>query len=134
MKPIAACAATRAAKYLIVLTGSLLFTACGCNLVGCADGLRVRLDTLPTGAFQVELLVGGVVQPAPIEATCGGTSTCYQEVQFRNFNTDNVSVRVTTANGTRVTPFAKVVYTRSYPNGRGCGPTCRYATVTALVP
>ena len=124
----------RVGALLLLATGMFALQGCGCNLVGCVDGLRVHLASMPVGSFQVELLVAGVVQSAPVEATCTGAVACYQDIQFRNFDTDHVSVRVTTSGGTRLTEFAKVNFSKSYPNGRGCTPTCRNATVTALIP
>lgn len=116
--------------------GALAFQGCstGCSLVGCVSGLRVHLAALPTGAFQVAVLVDGVVQDAPAEATCAGTTVCYQDILFTTTASERVSVRVTTATGSRVTEIANITYAKSRPNGSGCDPECRNATVTAQLP
>jgi hypothetical protein len=111
-----------------------LLAACGCNLVGCAPGLQVHLRSLPVGAFRIELLVAGVVQPAPTSATCTGETECPQDFYFAAVDTDQLAIRVTTTAGTRVTDRPPVSYTTSYPNGRGCDPVCRRAVVIAELP
>lgn len=122
------------ASTVVLVMVSLALSGCGCNLVGCADGLRVHLTSLPAVPVQVELLVAGIVQAAPLNATCSESTQCYQDIYFQTAATDRVSVRVTTSAGTRLTEFAKVVYAKSFPNGKGCSPTCLKATVTAIVP
>jgi len=114
--------------------GLLAISGCGCNLIGCADGLRVQLATMPVGAFQVELLVSGAVQPAPAEATCDGVKPCFQTITFQTRARDNVSVRVSTASGERVTNLPRISYDASRPNGKGCDPVCYNASVTVPIP
>jgi hypothetical protein len=45
-----------------------------------------------------------------------------------------VTVRVTTAAGTRVQEFTGVDYEPQYPNGRSCGAACEQAIVTVQLP
>lgn len=111
----------------------LSLQACGCTVIGCNDGLLVRLSTQPTGPFQVELLVAGALQPAPPEATCIVATGCITGILFRTVATDLVVVRVTTSVGTRDTAYPRLQYITSSPNGKGCGPTCRSVTVTANI-
>ncbi len=114
----------------------LALNACnyGCTLIGCADGLRVNLASMPVGAFQVELFVDGVLQPAPPEATCDGVTQCSQSITFQTRATNKVSVHVTTVAGTRITNLAPVSYAKSQPNGKGCDPTCYNAAATVPLP
>jgi len=108
--------------------------ACGCNLVGCADGLLVQLPTQLNAPYRVELLVAGELQPAPAEATCSEGAPCYRDIMFRAYPTERVVVRVTTPLGTRDTAIPQIRYSTSRPNGRGCEPTCRNASVRADIP
>ena len=112
----------------------LALQGCGCNLVGCEDGLNVHLASLPAGAFQVELLVDGVAMPGPSAAVCAGTATCYQDIWFYQQKPQSGSVRVTTASGTRLTHFSNIKYEEGFPNGRRCGAACSNARVTAQLP
>lgn len=114
--------------------GLLTISGCGCSLIGCADGLRVQLAAMPAGAFQVELLVSGVVQPAPPEATCDGASTCFQTINFQTRASDNVGVRVSTTAGVLMVNLPRITYETSRPNGKGCEPTCYNASVTVPIP
>jgi hypothetical protein len=102
-----------------------------CTLIGCADPLAVHLSATPVGPFQVTLLVDGVVQA---EVTCPGVTNCRDVVFFQIAPTDRVSVRVTTATGTRVTDFAKITYTHRRVNGPDCPPDCLNAAITVQVP
>ena len=108
--------------------------ACGCNLVGCYDGLLVDFADRPAGLYRLELFVAAVLQPAPPAATCTEAKGCFSGIVFRTHATDNLVLRVTTAVGARETVFQRIAYTTASPNGKGCGPTCRSATVTVKAP
>lgn len=125
------CGRLHAALGLMITLG---LQACGCNVVGCYDGLLVQLQPRPTGPYRVELLVDGVSQPAPPEATCTEVTGCFSGIVFRTRATDRVVVRVTTLAGTRDTAYPRLQYATQRPNGRGCDPTCHNATVTADLP
>ena len=121
-------------RLLSLIVSTVGASSCGCDLVGCVDGLTVHLKSLPAGAFQVELLVGGTVQPGSPAATCDGIRACNQDIYFSTSPTDQVSVRVTTTAGARTTTYPRIDYTTSRPNGRYCDPACHNATVVADVP
>jgi hypothetical protein len=116
------------------VVAALSLQACGCNLVGCYDGLLVDFADRPAGPYRIELFVGGVPQVAPPEATCTEAKGCYSGIVFRTQATDNLVLRVTTDVGVRETVFPHLTYTTASPNGKGCGPTCRSATVTVKAP
>ena len=102
--------------------------------MGCAfPGLSVRLTSLPTEPYRVELLVPGAEEPS-YAYECDGGSGCRQHITFPELFPLRVWVRVTTAGSSLVTEFPNVDYAKSFPNGRSCGPTCVDATVTVEVP
>ena len=121
-------------RSLLVALGLGVLSGCGCNLVGCGfSGLNVRLTSLPTEPYRVELLVSGAQEPS-YAYECDGGSECLQHIRFPELLPERVRVRVTTAGGALVTEFPNVDYTKHFPNGRSCEPTCVEATVTARVP
>ena len=106
--------------------------------MGCAETSTVRLTSLPTEPYRVELLVllPGAQQPFDAHE-CDGGSSCRQEIFFTPLTPltlSHLSVRVTTVAGSVVTEVPNVDYVKTFPNGRSCGPTCLNATVTADVP
>ena len=107
-----------------------------CTLIGCGrDGLTVRLTSLPTGPYRVELLVPGTgPQRASYAYECDGGSSCRQEIVFPELFLSHVLVEVTTVAGSLVTEHPNVEYVETYPNGRDCPPPCLNATVTAEIP
>ena len=100
-----------------------------CTLIGCFDGLNVQFDRQPTGAYRVEAIVPGDATPHVVECASG---TC-GPVMFEGLMPERVTIRVTTAAGTRSQEFTPK-YEAQYPNGRRCGAACRNATVTMQLP
>ncbi|HEY7769399.1 hypothetical protein [Longimicrobium sp.] len=100
-----------------------------CTVIGCFDGLIVRFASQPTGAFRVEAIVPGEAAPHVFDCPSG---TCVP-VMFENVMASRVTIRVTTAAGTRSQEFTPK-YEAEYPNGRRCGAACRNATVTMQFP
>ena len=125
---------SRCVRSAVGTATALILQACGCNLVGCYDGLLVDFPSRPAGPYRVELFAAGVPQSAPPEATCADARGCYSGIVFRTHATDDLVLRVTTAIGVRDTAVPHVTYTTLAPNGRGCGPICRSAMVTAKAP
>lgn len=123
-------------RWRIVLCLGVLVSvqACGCDLVGCTDGLRVQLPAQLNAPYRVELLVAGERQLAPPEATCTDAAPCYHDIMFRTTPTERVVVRVTTPLGVRDTAIPRIKYSTSHPNGSRCEPTCRGATIRAEIP
>ena len=118
-----------------VIVAAVVMEGCsGCDLVGCVSGLRVRLASLPSTPFQIELLVDGAIQTAPPEATCNGDRVCFQDVVFDTQAADQVTIRVTTPSGVRTTQFAHITYSKFFPNGKRCGGECHSSDVTAQIP
>jgi hypothetical protein len=117
---------------LVQATAAVLLASCNpismsCTLIGCADGLAVQFSTAPTGAYRVEAWSESTTGPQVFE--CAAGETC-EPVLFREFRGRNVTVRVTTAAGTRTQEFTGVEYEKLYPNGRRCGAACEQASVT----
>ena len=112
-----------------------LFLGCSgplvCTEIGCDDGLVVRFDRTPTGAFRVEAQGDGADPPAVFE--CADTSRCPPSAFFPGLVAERVTVRVTTPEGTVAQQFTPK-YERQYPNGRSCGAACRQAHVTVRLP
>lgn len=117
-----------------------------CTLIGCADGLRVRLDppapqpyraqvTFPGGqtiAFQcVSGAVQGLSGPEVAIAVCEGAGfsvTCTRSPGY--CTTSPVTVEVTGSDGARRGAVLSPEYTASRPNGPDCEPTCTAGTAT----
>ena len=96
-----------------------------CTLIGCEDGLAVRFNRQPAGAFRVEAIVPS--HPTPYTIDCADVATCY--LFFTDLMEERVTLRVTTADGTFTQDFTPL-YEDRYPNGRRCGAACRQAVVT----
>ena len=118
----------------VLMLAAVFLNGCGCTAAGCVNGLTVKLQSLPSAPFKIELLIGGVLQPTPESASCTGSHQCSQEAGFSTTASDNVAVRVTSPLGVRTTEFGHITYSDQHPNGEGCGPSCRNATVTAQIP
>lgn len=117
---------------LLHATAALLLASCNpltqaCTLIGCENGLNVRFNTAPAGPYTVE--AWSELRIAPHVFECAAGQTC-GPVFFRAFQGHDVTVRVTTAAGTRTQSFTGVDYEPQYPNGRDCGAVCEQATVT----
>ncbi|MDE0395453.1 MAG: hypothetical protein OYK82_11805 [Gammaproteobacteria bacterium] len=116
------------------LSSCSIFGPGDCTLVDChPNGLTVRLTSLPTGPYSVELRVPGGEQPFHVYE-CDEVSSCDHHIHSPRLNLRQVSITVTTAAGSVVTDVPNVQYQRTWPNGRHCPPTCVHATVTAEVP
>ena len=100
-----------------------------CTLIGCFDGLSVRFDREPGGPFRVEAIVPGDATPRVVECTTGLCAPIW----FPDLMAERVTIRVTTAAGTRSQEFTPK-YEAEYPNGRRCGAACRNASVTMQLP
>lgn len=116
----------------VIAASTILLQACGCETYACINGVQVKLASTPAAPFNVELLVAGVVQPAPADATCEAGQQCVTKFFFMTSARNNVTVRVTTPNGVRSTEFATVPYRDDKQPG-GCA-TCRHADLTVLLP
>lgn len=101
--------------------------ALACTEIGCDNGLVVRFNTAPTGAYTVE--AWSELRIAPQVFECAAGQTC-PVVFFSGFAGQDVTVRVTTAAGVRTQTFDDVDYEPVYPNGRRCGAACEQAEVT----
>jgi hypothetical protein len=113
-------------------TTLLLLASCNpitqaCTLIGCDNGLAVRLSGTPAGPYRVE--AWSELRIAPQVFECAAGQTC-APVFFADFEGHDVTVRVTTAAGVRTQEFDGVEYETLYPNGRRCGGACEQATVT----
>ena len=115
------------------LSGCSIFEPEACTLVGCSEGLTVRLTSQPTEPYRIELFTPGAQQPFH-SYECDGGEGCSQGTHSSRLTVSQILVRVTTAAGSLFTEVPNVVYRKTYPNGRGCDPPCLSATVTAEVP
>ena len=122
-----------AALGLGVLSGCSIFGPEACTVVGCFNGLTVRLTSLPTEPYTVELRVPGAQEPI-YSYECDGGPSCEQVIHSPLETLSRISVKVTTDTGLLVTEVLDVDYVETWPNGRDCPPPCRNATVTAEVP
>ena len=98
-----------------------------CTLIGCNDGLNVTVNSALQQNISVTVKSGAQTLHT---FTCSPGQPC---VAFLDNQTpSNITVQVTTSAGTisrDYTPEYKV----SRPNGPGCDPECRQATVTVSV-
>jgi hypothetical protein len=126
------------ARRLFVVVLSTFICACSistmCTLLGCESGITVHLASLPAGPFRIEVRPAGG-QGAAYVFDCGGAQvTCQQDIFFADLISDHVFITVTAGGLSRDTEVTTVTYTSHRPNGPNCGPDCRTAIVTALVP
>ena len=71
----------------------------------------VQLDKVPTIGYTIELYVNGALQEADGGAVCTTLDACKgQYARYSVLPTRNVSVKVTTASGTRTTNFDQINY------------------------
>lgn len=124
-------AAGARASALLLLLG---LGGCGCDLVGCANGLRVQFTSAPSAPFSVELLSLSATEPAVDRVNCPQVNSCNADVYFFGTSVSQATIRVITTAGARDSKFTDIRYTKSYPNGRQCSPTCLNASVTAAIP
>ena len=103
-----------------------------CTLIGCMNGLIVQLSTQPTSPpYRVEITGSGFGAVHVYE--CTHPTNCSSMAIFEDYFPDVATVKVITTAGTTTTHVTPV-YKESQPNGRGCGPTCRQASVTVPFP
>lgn len=109
-----------------------LFGPRACTLIGCTDGISVRVAELPQSVYTVELLLpdGEVLSMECLRSAAG---VCASEVFFDGITPPELAVRLTTASGTRTETF-RPTYVSHQPNGPGCSPICRQATITMALP
>jgi hypothetical protein len=120
--------------HMLRASAALLLAGCNplglaCTEIGCSDGLQVRFQAPPAGAYRVEAVVPGAAAPAVFE--CASGQAC-PSAFFDDLVAERVTIRVVTAAGTRSQEFTPR-YESQYPNGRRCGAACRQATVTMQV-
>ena len=96
-----------------------------CTLIGCASGLSVRAPAAATLPFTVIAREPG---GATRTAQCTQSAPCLG-VMFTDFQPTAVNIEVIWATGSARKDF-RPTYTRSAPNGEGCGPVCFQATVS----
>ncbi|HEX2206901.1 MAG TPA: hypothetical protein VHG93_04410 [Longimicrobium sp.] len=120
-------------RSLLLSAAAALLASCSpygaCTLIGCENGLFVRFNQSPAGAFRIEASVAGNDAVEVIE--CADASSCH--LLFRDLIADQVTLRVVTQQGTFTQQF-EPEYENLYPNGRRCGPACRQGTVTFQLP
>ena len=128
-----------------ILAGLGLFTAtaCGvngprdgkeCTLIGCNSGLTVHLNAKPTGTYKVEVFALSPNQQPVYVYECSVASSCQQDIFFSGLIVSHPFVRITTSIGTKTVEIPSVNYVTSRPNGPGCDPECRQATVNVDIP
>jgi hypothetical protein len=97
------------------------------------------LDELPVGAFSV------AVSPVPFDQVpssipiyryqcSGGVDPCLQNVWFAGYLSSTVHVEVSAAAGTTLFVRTGVRYPWEYPNGKGCGGSCRAGEISLALP
>jgi hypothetical protein len=114
-----------------MMLGTTLVTACGCDGVGCVDGIIVGFSSQPASPWKAELLVNGVVQQAQSGVACDDPSSCQTGVLFNTSASTGVAIRVTTPAGVRTTGYTAITYRDS---GAGCTECRGQASVVAQVP
>jgi hypothetical protein len=122
-------------RFLLVSgLGLLAFASgCSCTLIGCTNGLRIRLRTAATAPYRIEATSGGF-PGATYVYDCPNLDNCFvQEAFFSDYMPQSVTIKVITAAGTTTTTV-QPRYEDFEPNGKHCGPTCRVATVEASFP
>lgn len=115
-----------------LLVGWVLLVGCSgnqeppraCTQIGCNDGLNITLASTPQQDVTVTVKSGADVMHT---FTCAAGQQCSAFIDNRT--PTSVTVQVTSAAGT-VSKDYTPEYQLSRPNGPGCDPECRQATVT----
>ena len=102
-----------------------------CTLIGCDSGLSVQLAQVPAGAYRIEVFSGSGGAHYVFE--CANAAQCGTAAFFADYTPASVTIRVTTAAGTRE-QTAQPAYSTNRPNGPDCEPTCTQAAVTVAFP
>jgi hypothetical protein len=100
-----------------------------CTNIGCESGLTVSLTSQPAVPYRVEAYTSG--DGPRFVTACPGTGAC--QIFYRDFYPSHVFIDVVVGSGT-ATHERNVTFTASRPNGPGCDPECRQATVTVSPP
>ena len=120
----------RAVCLLVVAMVGCVPTTENCTLIGCLNGLMVRLEGAPAGPWTVQVTSGNTTRTQ--ECPAGGN--CAGQVFFSGLEPTTVNVTVTRgANSVtynNLTPTANTVQ----PNGPRCAPTCNQPFVTVAPP
>jgi hypothetical protein len=118
-------------KYARVVL-ALSATACGmdCTLIGCDSGLALRFPTPPTAPFHVEATSP---DSGPRSYDCSNNTGCLFGTNIPDYLPETVTL-VVTYQGRTSTTIVRPAYEVSRPNGKGCGPLCRQATITLPLP
>ena len=121
---------------VLVAAPAALVGSCGggitsgkaCTLIGCDDALTVVLDGAgAANVMRVEATAPGDtarVWNCTTATPCTGATG----VWFRSYAPATVVIRLVTDTGSTSYPFTPQ-YTVSQPNGPGCGPECKSATL-----
>ena len=99
-----------------------------CTRIGCESGLGIRVEGA-TGPVRIELDTGEGAEVR--EAECAPDRPCV--AFFPGRTPDSATVRVV-AGPRVVTRELRPEYERVRPNGPGCPPVCRQATVVVALP
>lgn len=124
----------RHAAEFALLASALLVSACEgsgtaprvCTLIGCSSGTRIILENRPTQSYRIEVFSGSSTGPK-YGFQCDNPISC-GDAFFPDFTPYRVFVDVILGSSQEryeVIPN----YTESRPNGAGCDPLCRQATI-----
>ncbi len=135
IRPSTAILGTLAGLALLTATGcGVIGPGDSCTLIGCNSGLTVHLSAKPTGAYKVEVFAVSPNQQPAYVYECSTASNCQQDIFFAGLIVSHPFVRITTSTGTKTVEIATMNYVTSRPNGPGCDPECRQATVNVDIP
>ncbi|MDB4888985.1 MAG: hypothetical protein JWL61_840 [Gemmatimonadetes bacterium] len=106
--------------------------ACGatCTLIGCDSGLTIQFATVPTAPIHIDATsADGGNRTYDCEKNTG----CGIPTILKDYVPQNVTLTVT-YQGRTTTTTVRPSYNESTPNGSGCGPACRSATIPLSLP
>lgn len=124
----------------LALSTLLILTACkagetpqgkACTLIGCVDGLTVKLTGKTASQFSLEV-VPADGQKWTIQCPTGGSNAiCFpaNEVLIQKFTPAEVTITAT-VDGKNTTKTFKPTYTQVNPNGPDCPNQCKQGHVT----
>ena len=98
-----------------------------CPSIACANGLKVKLATTPTGPYRIEATWLELATPRVYD--CADASACAPVTSFLGYEPETATITVTYAGRTSTT---NVTPTYSQPAANSCG--CESATVTLPLP
>jgi hypothetical protein len=130
------------------VVGILACAACGetkfCTLVGCTSGMTVRIasrdGSWPAGDYSIEITFDGRVQTCELPTEIGRPERCTPslwltlESEHGCSGCEHLAIESTetplTRDGTEILRDASdLTYAVNTPNGPGCPPVCRRASV-----